>query len=65
MNSITVTLMDDPTDRTVFYRASDPAQGAAADSDHVPGIREGDFHTASSLAAQAVTRLGERLETAG
>lgn len=62
MKSITVALMDDPTDRTVFYRASDASLGAAADSDHVKAIRERDYHTASSLAAQAVSRLGERLE---
>jgi hypothetical protein len=62
MNSITVTLMDDPTDRTVFYRAADASWGATADSDHVPSIPDRDFHSASALAAQAVSRLGERLE---
>jgi hypothetical protein len=62
MKSITVALLDDPADRTVFYRASDASMGVAADSDHVAEIRDRDFHTASALAAQAVTRLGERLE---
>jgi len=62
MNSITVTLMDDPTDRTVFSRAADASRGATADSDHVRAIRDRDLHTASALAAQAVSRLGERLE---
>lgn len=63
MQSITVALETDPADRTVFYRARSPELGTTADSDHVPSIREGDFHTASSLAAQAVARLGERLES--
>ena len=62
MDAITVALMKDPIDRTVFYRARELGSGAAADSDHVPGIREGDVHQASALAAQAVARLGERLE---
>ncbi|HXJ64433.1 MAG TPA: hypothetical protein VNN79_11820 [Actinomycetota bacterium] len=62
MKSISVDLLDDPTDRTVFYRASDASLGVAADSDHVKTIPDGDFHAASALAAQAVSRLGERLE---
>jgi hypothetical protein len=62
MKSITVSLLTDPTDRSVFYRASDEELGAAADSDHVPGLRDRDFHAASALAAQAVARLGERLQ---
>src|SRR3954464_4395401 len=32
MKSITVSLLTDPTDRSVFYRASDEELGAAADS---------------------------------
>ena len=62
MKAITVALMTDPADRSVFYRARELELGAAADSDHVPSIREHDFHTASALAAQAVARLGDRLE---
>jgi hypothetical protein len=63
MKAITVALVTDPADRSVFYRARELELGAAADSDHVPGLRDGDFHTASALAAQAVSRLGERLES--
>jgi hypothetical protein len=62
MKAITVALMTDPADRSLFYRARELEQGTAADSDHVPSIRERDFQTASALAAQAVARLGERLE---
>ena len=62
MKSISVDLQDDPIERTVFYRASDASLGVAAESDHVPAIRDGDYHAASALAAQAVSRLGERLE---
>jgi hypothetical protein len=62
MNAITVALMTDPADRSLFYRARELEMGTAADSDHVPSIRERDFHAASALAAQAVARLGERLE---
>ena len=64
MKSITVALLTDPADRTLFYRASAAELDAAADSDHVKAIRDRDFHTASALAAQAVARLGERLESA-
>ena len=63
MKSITVSLETDPSDRSVFYRATSPELGAVAESDHVRGIRDRDFHTASALAAQAVSRLGERLES--
>ena len=63
MKSITVSLETDPSDRSVFYRATSPELGAAAESDHVRRIRDRDFHTASALAAQAVSRLGERLES--
>ena len=62
MKSITVALLDDPTDRTVFSWASDASLTVAADSDHVPSIRDRDFHTTSPLAARAVSRLGERPE---
>jgi hypothetical protein len=63
MKAITVALVDDPAGRSVFYRARDVELGVAADSDHVPTIRDRDYHTASALAAQAVSRLGERLES--
>ena len=63
MKSITVSLETDPSDRSVFYRATSPELEAAAESDHVRGIRDRDFHTASALAAQAVSRLGEQLES--
>jgi len=63
MKAITVALVTDPADRTLFYRARELERGTAADSDHVRSLRDGDFHTASALAAQAVSRLGERLES--
>jgi len=63
MKAITVALLTDPSDRTLFYRARELEVGVSADSDHVPGLREADFHTASALASQAVARLGERLES--
>jgi hypothetical protein len=63
MKAITVALVTDPTDRSVFYRARELELGRAADSDHVGGLRDGDYHTASALAAQAVARLGEQLES--
>jgi hypothetical protein len=62
MKAITVALMTDPADHSQFYRARELELGTAADSDHVPAIRDRDFHAASALAAQAVARLGDRLE---
>ncbi len=63
MKAITVALMTDPSDRTLFYRARELENGAWADSDHVRGLRDRDYHTASALASQAVARLGEKLES--
>ena len=63
MKAITVALMNDPSDRSLFYRARELEDGTYADSDHIGGLRDGDYHTASALAAQAVARLGERLES--
>jgi hypothetical protein len=63
MKTIRVALLTDPDDR-LFYRARDLEYGVAADSDHVPGMADRDYHTASALAAQAVARLGERLAAA-
>ncbi|MFL5797318.1 MAG: hypothetical protein ACJ77A_05225 [Actinomycetota bacterium] len=60
MKAIRVALLTDPDDRSLFYRARDLEFGVAADSDHVPGMPDQDFHAASALAAQAVARLGER-----
>jgi hypothetical protein len=63
VKAITVALMNDPSDRSLFYRARELEEGVYADSDHVRGMRDGDYHEASALAAQAVARLGERLES--
>ena len=63
MKAITIALMKDPFRRTVFYRARELDGGVHADSDHVKRLEKGDYHTSSALAAQAVARLGERLES--
>ncbi len=64
MNAITVALMTDPSDRSLFYRGRETENGVWADSDHVRGLHERDYHTMSALASQAVARLGEKLESA-
>jgi hypothetical protein len=61
MERIVVELRRDSGTRTMFYRATDE-QGRHGDSDRVKAFR--DFHAQTSLATQAVSRLGERLESA-
>ena len=63
MKAITVALMSDPSDRTMFYRARELEGGIHADSDRVRRLDRRDYHMSSALAAQAVARLGERLES--
>jgi hypothetical protein len=44
------------------YRATSSPEGPVGESDRVTGFR--DVHARTSLATQAVARLGERLEAA-
>jgi hypothetical protein len=63
MERITIRLVRDPDERTTYYRASDE-HGNEGDSDHLRRIDESDVHAMYALAAQAVSRLGEKLEAA-
>lgn len=62
MDRIIVELDRDPADGSRFYRARDEGTGREAESDHVPRLDDRDVHARTSLAAQAVARLGERIE---
>jgi hypothetical protein len=60
MEKIVVELVRDPKGRSIFYRATATPGGAVGESDRVTGFR--NMHSQASLATQAVSRLGERLE---
>jgi hypothetical protein len=61
VNKIIVELVSDRRARTMFYRATDE-KGRSGESDRVRSFR--DLHARAALATQAVSRLGERLESA-
>ena len=62
LERIVVELVRDPRDRSLRYRATSSPEGPVGESDRVRGFR--DVHARTSLATQAVARLGERLEAA-
>jgi hypothetical protein len=61
VNRIVVELVNDRRARMMFYRATDE-KGRSGESDRVRSFR--DLHAQAALATQAVSRLGERLESA-
>jgi hypothetical protein len=61
MDRIVVELIKEDRGRMLFYRATAEPGGAIGESDRVKGFR--DTHAQASLATQAVSRLGERLES--
>jgi hypothetical protein len=64
MERIIVELVRDSAAQSGFYRARDEGSGRVAESDHVRDLGEVDVHGRSALAAQAVTRLGDRAQSA-
>lgn len=62
MERITVEPLTDPHDGSRYYRAG--AGGRTAESDRVRDLADSDVHARFALAAQAVARLGEQVETA-
>jgi hypothetical protein len=62
MDRITVEPLTDPHDGSRYYRAG--AGGRTAESDRVRDIPDIDVRARFALAAQAVARLGEKVEAA-
>lgn len=62
MDRITVEPLTDPHDGSRYYQAG--AGGRTAESDRVRDLPDADVRARFALAAQAVARLGERIEAA-